>query len=313
MVGEKGQVLGAVSGGVDSSVCAALMHKAIGTRFHAVLVDNGCMRLNECEKVKETLERNLGINLTVIDASDLFLDKLVGVVNQPEKKRKIMGNTFIEVFEKEARKIEEAAANSPEAGQIEWLLQGTLYPDVIESISFKGPSATIKTHHNVGGLPSIMKLKLIEPLRELFKDEVRELGRQLGMPEELVMRHPFPGPGICIRVVGEVTRERVAIARKADHIFIEEIRKAGLYNEISQAYAALLPVNAVGVQGDKRVHAPVIALRAIKTTDFMTADIFDFSSKFIQTVASRIMNEVDGISRIFYDITSKPPGTIEME
>ncbi|KAG9245010.1 hypothetical protein BJ878DRAFT_582250 [Calycina marina] len=317
LVGEKGQVLGAVSGGVDSSVCAALMHKAIGERFHAVLVDNGCMRMNECAEVKVALEKNLGINLTVVDASDLFLDKLAGVVNDPEKKRKIMGNTFIEVFEKEALRIEEAAANSPKAGKIEWFLQGTLYPDVIESISFKGPSATIKTHHNVGGLTDKMKngqgLKLIEPLRELFKDEARELGRQLGLPAELVGRHPFPGPGISIRVVGEVTRERVEIARKADFIFIEEIRKAGLYDQISQAYAALLVVNAVGVQGDKRVHAPVIALRAVKTTDFMTADVFDFSRKFTQTIASRIMNEVDGISRVFYDETPKPPGTIEME
>lgn len=211
LVGEKGQVLGAVSGGVDSTVAAKLMHEAIGDRFHAVLVDNGCMRLNECAQVKETLTKNLGINLTVVDASNLFLDGLKGITD-PEKKRKFIGNTFIEVFEAEAAKIEAAAANSPKAGRIEWFLQGTLYPDVIESISFKGPSATIKTHHNVGGLPERMMngqgLKLIEPLRELFKDEVRELGRQLGIAHDLVMRHPFPGPGIAIRVLGEVTREQ---------------------------------------------------------------------------------------------------------
>ena len=258
LVGDKGQVLGAVSGGVDSTVAAKLMHEAIGDRFHAVLVDNGCMRLNECEQVKKTLTDHLGINLTVVDASDLFLDGLKGITDNPEAKRKFIGSTFIDVFEEEALKIEEAAKNSPKAGRIEWFLQGTLYPDVIESISFKGPSATIKTHHNVGGLPERMMngqgLKLIEPLRELFKDEVRELGRQLGIPHDLVMRHPFPGPGIAIRVLGEVTREQVAIARKADHIFIEEIKAAGLYDQISQAFAALLPVKAVGVMGDKRVH-----------------------------------------------------------
>ncbi|KAK2627765.1 hypothetical protein QTJ16_002411 [Diplocarpon rosae] len=317
LVGETGQVLGAVSGGVDSTVAAKLMHEAIGDRFHAVLVDNGCMRLNECAQVKKTLTEHLGINLTVVDASDLFLDGLKGIHDDPEKKRKFIGGTFIDVFEAEALKIEEAAKNSPKAGPIKFFLQGTLYPDVIESISFKGPSQTIKTHHNVGGLPERMMngqgLQLIEPLRELFKDEVREMGRQLGIPHELVMRHPFPGPGIAIRVLGEVTREQVAIAQKADAIFIEEIRAAGLYDQISQAYAALLPVKAVGVMGDKRVHQQVIALRAVCTTDFMTANIFRFEWEFLERVQTRIVNEVDGVCRVFYDTTSKPPGTIEME
>ena len=317
LVGDKGQVLGAVSGGVDSTVAAKLMHEAIGDRFHAVLVDNGCMRLNECEQVKKTLTEHLGINLTVVDAGDLFLDGLKGIHDNPEAKRKFIGGKFIDVFEAEALKIEEAAKNSPKAGRIEWFLQGTLYPDVIESISFKGPSQTIKTHHNVGGLPERMMngqgLKLIEPLRELFKDEVRELGRRLGIPHDLVMRHPFPGPGIAIRVLGEVTREQVTIARKADHIFIEEIKAAGLYDQISQAFAALLPIKAVGVMGDKRVHQQVISLRAVQTTDFMTANIFRFDWDFIERVSSRIVNEVDGVCRVVYDMTSKPPGTIEME
>ncbi|CAD6499145.1 BgTH12-04797 [Blumeria graminis f. sp. triticale] len=317
LVGDKGQVLGAVSGGVDSTVAAKLMHDAIGDRFHAVLVDNGCMRLNECEQVQKTLSKELGINLTVVDASDRFLDGLKGITDDPEAKRKFIGATFIDVFEAEALKIEAKAFNTPQAGRIEWFLQGTLYPDVIESISFKGPSATIKTHHNVGGLPERMMngqgLKLIEPLRELFKDEVREMGRQLGIDEELVMRHPFPGPGIAIRVLGEVTRDQVAIARKADYIFIDEIRKAGLYNQISQAYAALLPVKAVGVMGDKRVHQQVVSLRAVQTTDFMTANIFHFDWEFLEKVSSRICNEVDGVCRVVYDMTSKPPGTIEME
>ncbi|RKF56119.1 GMP synthase [Golovinomyces cichoracearum] len=317
IVGEKSHVLGAVSGGVDSTVAAKLMYDAIGERFHAILVDNGCMRENECVEVKETLTKELGINLTVVDASDLFLDGLKGITDNPEAKRKFIGNTFIDVFEAEAVKIEAAAASSPDAGRVEWFLQGTLYPDVIESISFKGPSETIKTHHNVGGLPERMingqGLKLIEPLRELFKDEVREMGRQLGISEKQIMRHPFPGPGIAIRVLGEVTREQVAIARKADFIFIEEIRKAGLYDQISQAYAALLPVKAVGVMGDKRVHQQVISLRAVQTTDYMTANNFRFDWEFLEKVSTRICNEVDGVCRVVYDMTSKPPGTIEME
>ncbi|OCL01309.1 GMP synthase subunit B [Glonium stellatum] len=313
LVGEKGQVIGAVSGGVDSTVAAKLMQEAIGDRFHAVLVDNGVLRLKEAQQVKETLTKHLGINLTVVDASERFLGLLKGVKDDPEKKRKIIGNTFIEVFQEEAKKIAAEAAGSSKAGEIEWLLQGTLYPDVIESISFKGPSATIKTHHNVGGLLAGMHLKLIEPLRELFKDEVRELGTNLGIPEELVWRHPFPGPGIAIRILGEVTPEQVRIAREADHIFIEEIKAAGLYRKISQAFAALLPVKAVGVMGDKRVHDQVIALRAVETSDFMTADWYPFDGQFLKKVSRRIVNEVEGVCRVVYDITSKPPGTIEME
>ncbi|KAF2838732.1 GMP synthase-like protein [Patellaria atrata CBS 101060] len=313
LVGEKGQVIGAVSGGVDSTVAAKLMKEAIGDRFHAVLVDNGVLRLNEAETVKKTLGEHLGINLTVVDASELFLGRLKGVTDDPEKKRKIIGNTFIEVFQDEAKKIAKAAANSPMAGEIEWLLQGTLYPDVIESISFKGPSQTIKTHHNVGGLLKGMHLKLIEPLRELFKDEVRALGANLGIPENLIWRHPFPGPGIAIRILGEVTPEQVRIAREADYIFIEEIQAAGLYRKISQAFAALLPVKAVGVMGDKRVHDQIIALRAVETSDFMTADWYPFDGEFLKRVSRRIVNEVTGVCRVVYDVTSKPPGTIEME
>jgi GMP synthase (glutamine-hydrolysing) len=312
LVGERGQVIGAVSGGVDSTVAAKLMREAIGDRFHAVLVDNGVLRMDEAKLVKETLTEHLGIPLTVIDATDLFLSRLKGV-SDPETKRKIIGNTFIEVFQDKAKEIATKAAGSPQAGDIEWLLQGTLYPDVIESISFKGPSATIKTHHNVGGLPAAMHLKLIEPLRELFKDEVRELGTKLGIPEQLVWRHPFPGPGLAIRIIGEVTEEQLRIVREADKIFIDEIRAAGLYRKISQAYAASLGVKAVGVMGDKRVHGFIVALRAVVTTDFMTADAFDFERSFRSKVSTKIVNEVDGITRVMWDDTSKPPGTIELE
>ncbi|CAI4048703.1 GMP synthase (glutamine-hydrolyzing) SKDI_13G3470 [Saccharomyces kudriavzevii IFO 1802] len=307
LVGPTAEVIGAVSGGVDSTVASKLMTEAIGDRFHAILVDNGVLRLNEAANVKKTLVEGLGINLDVVDASEEFLTKLKGVTD-PEKKRKIIGNTFIHVFEREAEKIK------PKDGkEIQFLLQGTLYPDVIESISFKGPSQTIKTHHNVGGLLENMKLKLIEPLRELFKDEVRHLGELLGIPHDLVWRHPFPGPGIAIRVLGEVTKEQVEIARKADNIYIEEIKKAGLYNQISQAFACLLPVKSVGVMGDQRTYDQVIALRAIETTDFMTADWFPFEHSFLKKVASRIVNEVDGVARVTYDITSKPPATVEWE
>ncbi|CAJ2506818.1 Uu.00g080040.m01.CDS01 [Anthostomella pinea] len=316
LVGDRAQVIGAVSGGVDSTVGAALLKEAIGSRFHAVLVDNGVMRLNECQQVKETLAEHLGISLTVVDASQRFLDGLKGVVDS-EKKRKFIGNTFIDIFEEEALKIEKRAENTPNAGKVEWFLQGTLYPDVIESISFKGPSATIKTHHNVGGLPQRMMdgqgLKLIEPLRELFKDEVRDLGRQLGIHEDLVMRHPFPGPGIAIRILGDVTPERVKIARQADHIFISMIREAGLYNEISQAYAGLDTNKAVGVMGDKRQEGYIVILRAVKTTDFMTAEAYPFSMDFLMDVSRRIVNEVDGIALVTYNTTSKPPSTIELQ
>lgn len=308
--GDKGQVIGAVSGGVDSTVAAKIMHEAIGDRFHAIMVDNGVLRKDEAKKVKKMLTDDLGVNLTVVDASDLFLGRLKGV-EDPEKKRKIIGNTFIEVFEEEAAKIEKACAEDKSKGPIEWLLQGTLYPDVIESISFKGPSATIKTHHNVGGLLEDMKLKLIEPLRELFKDEVRALGRLLNIPAHLVGRHPFPGPGLAIRILGEVTREQVQILQHADDIYIEEIRAAGLYDQISQAFAALLPVRAVGVQGDARTYDQVIALRAVSTEDFMTADWFEFPAGVLKKISSRITNEVRGINRVTYDITSKPPGTVE--
>lgn len=312
LVGPKGQVIGAVSGGVDSTVAAKLMQIAIGDRFHAVMVDNGVLRMDEAQTVEKTLRQHLKINLEVVDASQLFLGKLKGVAD-PETKRKIIGNTFIEIFQDKAKAIAKAAEKTPQAGDIEWLLQGTLYPDVIESISFKGPSATIKTHHNVGGLLKGMHLKLIEPLRELFKDEVRALGTTLGIDEELVWRHPFPGPGLAIRVLGEVNEEQLRIARQADKIFIDEIVAAGLYRKISQAFAALLPVKAVGVMGDKRVHAQVIALRAVETTDFMTADWFPFDGEFLKRVSRRIVNEVDGVCRVVYDVTSKPPGTIEME
>ncbi|KAJ3043929.1 GMP synthase (glutamine-hydrolyzing) [Rhizophlyctis rosea] len=311
IVGPTAQVVGAVSGGVDSTVAAKLMSSAIGDRFHAILVDNGVMRLNECQTVKATLQEHLGINLTVADATDLFLGRLAGVTD-PEKKRKIIGNTFIEVFESEAAKIE-AAVEQQGKGKIEFLLQGTLYPDVIESISFKGPSATIKTHHNVGGLLDDMKLKVIEPLRELFKDEVRALGSLMGIDDDLIWRHPFPGPGIAIRILGEVSPAQVAIARHADHIYIEEIKKAGLYRKISQAYAALLPVRSVGVMGDKRTYEQVIALRAVETKDFMTADWYEFPYDILKKISSRIINEVQGVNRVVYDVSSKPPATIEWE
>ncbi|KAH6685729.1 GMP synthase [Plectosphaerella plurivora] len=312
LVGPTAQVIGAVSGGVDSTVAAKLMTEAIGTRFHAILVDNGVMRLNECEQVKETLDKHLGINLTVVDGAKLFLGRLKGV-NEPEKKRKIIGGTFIDLFEKEAIRIEKEAENTPNAGPVEFFLQGTLYPDVIESVSYKGPSATIKTHHNVGGLPDTLKLKLIEPLRELFKDEVRAFGRELGIHHELVMRHPFPGPGIAIRILGEVTPERVRIARAADHIFISSIREAGIYDEISQAYVAISQDRAVGVQGDARVYGYIAILRAVRTLDYMSAEPYNFDFQLIKKISTRIVNEVEGIARVTYDFTSKPPGTIEME
>ncbi|KAI8799719.1 class I glutamine amidotransferase-like protein [Cladochytrium replicatum] len=310
IVGETAQVIGAVSGGVDSTVAACLMTKAIGDRFHAVLVDNGVMRLNECEQVKQILGEKLGINLIVADASELFLSRLKGV-EDPEKKRKIIGNTFVEVFDSKSAEIE-AQVEQEGKGKIEFLLQGTLYPDVIESVSFKGPSATIKTHHNVGGLTENMKLKLIEPLRELFKDEVRELGAIMNLDEELIWRHPFPGPGIAIRVLGEVTKEQVAIARLADYIYIEEIKKAGLYRQISQAYAALLPVRSVGVMGDGRTYDQIISLRAVQTKDFMTAEAFEFPYDVLKRIMNRIINEVKGVNRVMYDVSSKPPATIEL-
>lgn len=271
------------------------------------------MRLNESQDVKKTLQQHLGINLTVIDGSAIFLERLKGV-SDPETKRKIIGNLFIELFEEEAVRIEKAAENTPNAGKVEFFVQGTLYPDVIESLSFRpgSNSATIKTHHNVGGLPARMMngqgLKLIEPLRELFKDEVRGFGRQLGVPEELVMRHPFPGPGIAIRIIGDVTPERVEIVRKADNIFISMIKEAGIYNEIAQAYAGLDTNRAVGVQGDDRVYGYIVILRAVASVNFMTAEPYEFTFDFLKQAARRIVNEVVGVSRVTYDITSKPPG-----
>ncbi|MCJ1334193.1 GMP synthase (glutamine-hydrolyzing) [Thelotrema lepadinum] len=313
LVGPTGQVIGAVSGGVDSSVAAKLMQEAIGDRFHAVLVDNGVLRTDEARIVRKTLDEHLGVNLTVVDASNRFLEELKRV-SDPEKKRKIIGRLFIEVFQETAEQISKKAENTPAAGPIDWLLQGTLYPDVIESISYKGPSATIKSHHNVGGLPKDMKLKVIEPLRELYKSEVRILGRSLGIPEDLVMRHPFPGPGLAIRITGPVDAEKLEIARQADSIFIEEIRQAGLYNDISQAYACVFGETfTVGVMGDRRVYGNVVQLRAVQTTDFMTATVFEFSWGFLQRVSTRIVNEVQGVTRVGYDITSKPPATIECE
>lgn len=298
-VGEGGVVIGAVSGGVDSTVAAVLMKRAIGDRFHAFLVDNGVMRKGEAAEVVERLKGRCGVNIRLVDASEDFLGKLEGVV-EPEKKRKIIGGGFIDVFDKEATRL-----------GAEFLLQGTLYPDVIESVSHKGPSATIKTHHNVGGLPDYMKLKLIEPLRFLFKDEVRALGLELGIERDSVFRHPFPGPGLAIRIVGEITRERLASLRDADAIYLEELRANGLYDEIGQAFAVLLPVKTVGVMGDKRTYEEVIGLRAVKTTDFMTADWYDIPTPVLRRISTRIVNEVAGVNRVLYDITSKPPGTIE--
>ncbi|ROW11502.1 hypothetical protein VMCG_00934 [Cytospora schulzeri] len=312
-----GRVLGAVSGGVDSTVAAKLMHEAIGHRFTAVLVDHGYLRHQEREQVEKDLNEHLGINLRVVDASKEFYAGLKGVTD-PEKKRKFIGGAFIDAFEAEVEKIEKENESDPsKAGKIEWFLQGTLYPDVIESLSFKGPSQTIKTHHNVGGLPARMTeghgLRLLEPLRELFKDEVREMGRQLGIAEVLVMRHPFPGPGIAIRILGEATPERVEMVRQADHIFISMIREAGLYNKIGQAFAALDPSRAVGVMGDKRVYENIVLLRAVETTDFMTANPYPFTSEFLTECSTRIVNSVHGVCRVCYDYTSKPPGTIEFE
>ena len=298
-----GTVICGLSGGVDSSVVAKLLHEAIGKQLVCIFVDTGLLRLDEGTQVKQRFEEHYGIPLTYVDASAVFMGRLAGI-SDPERKRKIIGETFIEVFEEEAKRI----------GGAEFLAQGTLYPDVIESVSFHGgPSVTIKSHHNVGGLPERMNLKLVEPLRELFKDEVRALGRELGMPDDLVDRHPFPGPGLAIRIPGEVSVEKADILRKADAIYIEELRKNDLYGKIWQAFAVLLPVKTVGVMGDARTYEFVCALRAVTSTDGMTAEPFHFPSEVLFHIATRIVNEVRGINRVCYDITGKPPATIEWE
>lgn len=301
-VGNERVVCG-LSGGVDSTVVAALIHRAIGDRLTCIFVDNGLLRARESDTVLTFFRDKTGLNVVGVDASVTFLSRLRGVTD-PEKKRKIIGTTFIEVFEAEARKVGDDAA---------WLAQGTLYPDVIESVSFKGPSAVIKSHHNVGGLPEIMKLKLLEPLRELFKDEVRLLGLELQLPEEAVFRHPFPGPGLAIRVLGEVTEERLHILRQADAIVIEEMKKSGWYNKVWQSFAVLLPIKTVGVMGDERTYENVCALRVVDSKDAMTADWTRLPYDLLGTISNRIINEVRGINRVALDISSKPPGTIEWE
>jgi GMP synthase (glutamine-hydrolysing) len=298
----KSHVVAALSGGVDSSVMVALLHKALGERLHPIFVNNGLLRKNEAEEVRKTF-RDLGIILDYVDASDRFLTKLAGVTD-PERKRKIIGEEFIRVFEEEAARFPD----------VRFLAQGTLYPDVIESVSFKGgPSATIKSHHNVGGLPERMRLELIEPLRELFKDEVRELGAELGIPDPIIWRHPFPGPGLAVRILGEVTPKRVALLQEADAIAMEEIRKSGLYRAIWQAFVVLLPIRSVGVMGDERTYEHVAALRAVEATDGMTADWCPIPHDTLAVISNRIINEVRGINRVVYDISSKPPSTIEWE
>jgi GMP synthase (glutamine-hydrolysing) len=299
----KGKVLCGLSGGVDSSVAAVLIHEAVGDQLTCVFVDHGLMRLNEAQEVVGMFHEHYNLPLVHVDASDMFINALEGEAD-PEKKRKTIGKLFIDVFEAEAKKL----------GGADFLAQGTLYPDVIESVSFTGgPSVTIKSHHNVGGLPDRMKMKLVEPLRELFKDEVRKLGRELRLPEKFVGRHPFPGPGLAIRLPGGVTREKLDILKKADAIYIDEIRKAGLYDKIWQAFSVLLPVQTVGVMGDGRTYDRVLALRAVTSVDGMTADFFPYDMSFLGRTATRIINEVKGINRVVYDVTSKPPGTIEWE
>ena len=301
-----GHAICGLSGGVDSSVAAVLVDRAIGDRLTCVFVNNGVLRKDEFRKVQENLRDKLGLNLVAVDASEQFLSLLAGVTD-PETKRKIIGSEFIAVFDREAHRI------AQKTGSVDWLVQGTLYPDVIESSSVKGPSQTIKSHHNVGGLPETMKLKLIEPLRDLFKDEVRRIGRDLGMPEDILQRQPFPGPGLAVRIVGEVTAERVAILQEADEIVVDEIKAAGLYRQIWQSFAVLLPVRSVGVMGDQRTYANTCAIRAVTSEDGMTADWVPLPYEVLKRMSSRIVNEVKGINRVVYDITSKPPGTIEWE
>lgn len=296
----------ALSGGVDSSVAAVLVKKALGNKLTCIHIDTGLMRKNESRNLIKLFKSNFKMKLIFVDASELFLKKLKGVSN-PETKRKIIGKTFIDVFEKEAKKL------NKENKEIKYLVQGTLYPDVIESVSFKGPSVTIKSHHNVGGLPKKMNLKLIEPFRELFKDEVRTIGRKLGLPDYFINRHPFPGPGLAIRILGEITPEKLNILREADDIYMNELRTSGLYNKIWQAFSALLPVKSVGVMGDSRSYEFTIVLRAVTSVDGMTADFYHFEKEFISHLSNKIINSVRGVNRVVYDITSKPPATIEWE
>ncbi|MEO6924289.1 MAG: glutamine-hydrolyzing GMP synthase, partial [Bryocella sp.] len=303
--------------GVDSSVAAVLVARAIGDRLTCIFVNNGVLRKDEFAKVQKTMREDLHLNVVAADAADRFLSKLAGITD-PEQKRKIIGNEFISVFDDEAKKIFDSGKSSS-AGyaapteEIAWLVQGTLYPDVIESASVHGPSHVIKSHHNVGGLPADMKLKLIEPLRDLFKDEVRRIGRDLDMPTEILERQPFPGPGLAVRILGEVTPERVAILQEADAICVDEIKKAGLYRKVWQSFAVLLPVKSVGVMGDQRTYAYTCAIRAVESEDGMTADWAALPYEVLRTISSRIVSEVRGINRVVYDITSKPPGTIEWE
>ncbi len=296
------EVICALSGGVDSTVLAVLLHKAIGDKLHCIHIDTGLMRLNESQKLMDLFKQNFNMSIELIDGSETFISRLQGV-SDPEQKRKIIGKSFIDLFEVAAKHCNNA----------KWLAQGTLYPDVIESVSVKGPSVVIKSHHNVGGLPEKMGLKLLEPFRELFKDEVRNVGRELGVPDWFVNRHPFPGPGLGIRILGDISRDKIDTLQKADAIYIEEIRKAGLYNDIWQAFAVLLPVKTVGVMGDERTYENTCVIRAVTSIDGMTADWFAMPYNVLATISNRIVNEVRGINRVVYDITGKPPGTIEWE